>query len=199
MESEKIRNAMKEALEIINDSEIVLEDDLKQIAFEVILRKLLEDTEDDKKYKPPIKQIVQKPSKKSDESIQKSDYADEILNQNMKRIIQDLRRTKYPLVKKLEGSKDLAFYILKIVKDDLDIDGLTSSQIVEILTKKFNLEKDIPTADAITKALKRATEYVELVPLKTSFGRGGKTIKAMIAPAGEDYIDKILEELREDE
>ena len=202
MEIEKLKSLAKIANEIVNDKEVNLSDDLKSIAFEIILKKLIESTTDEKPIPPPesnAKKTRLKTSKKEDESSKKSEYADEILSQNLDKIMKNLKRTNYPQINKLEGAKDLALYVLKIVKDEFEIDGLTSSQIFDILTKKFALEKKAPTSKAISAALKRATKYVELVELKTSFGRGGKTYKAIIVSAGEKYIVRKLVELSENE
>jgi biotin operon repressor len=112
---------------------------------------------------------------------------DEVLDN----ILQSLDRTKYPLLSKLSMALDKALYILKIIKDDLNVDGLTPLQIAIILTEKFRIPI---TREAISMALYDDTEKVDRVSGKEK----SRAYTYRIMSRGEEYINNLLQKIGAD-
>ena len=93
--------------------------------------------------------------------------------------LQRLDRTKYPRVGSAAKVLDNSLWVLRAVKDDLGVDGLSPSQVGEILTEKFRVST---TPSAVNMALGRAGNMVDRVP------RGRGFAYRVMAP-GEAYLD----------
>lgn len=73
-------------------------------------------------------------------------------------ILQDLDRTRHPEVSNAARVLDRALFVLRAVRDDHQIDGLTSPQIAKVLTEKFRLRT---THQAVRQALDAAGDKVD--------------------------------------
>lgn len=97
-------------------------------------------------------------------------------------ILQKLDRTKYPIVNDLSNVLDRSLFVLKIAKDEFDIDGLTPPQIAKILTDIFRL----PTSrQAVYNRLSKAVKLVDSKP-------AGKADIYRIMQPGEEYLSKVI-------
>ena len=168
-----------------------LDPELKKIAFENILNRLLDEEYGEtttKKGKTKLKSRTKK--KKTKATTKKSAEPDEyeiITN----KIMQGLNTTKYPVMFNLNKTLDRSLYLLKIVREDLDIDGLIPSQIGDILTEKFRIKT---TPNAIGMALIKALKYVDRRPVTTG---GGSGFTYHIMHDGENYLKPIVEKASE--
>jgi hypothetical protein len=101
-------------------------------------------------------------------------------------ILQKLDRTKYPIMDELSDVLDRSLYVLRIAKDELNIDGFIASQIAKILTDKFRL----PTSrQAVYARLSTAIKIVDSKPA------GNATLFRIMQP-GEKYLDKAIAGLK---
>jgi hypothetical protein len=93
--------------------------------------------------------------------------------------LNQLDRTGYSRI--MPGSRvlDNALWVLRAAKDQLGIDGLTPSQVADILTGKFRVATK---ASAANMALGRAGNMVDRIP------RGRAFAYRIMAP-GEAYLD----------
>ena len=101
-------------------------------------------------------------------------------------MLQQLDRTAHPEIPKAQRVLDRSLHLLRIAKDVLEIDGLSSTQIAKVLTKKFRLKT---THQAVRQALDKAGDKADRV----SAGNGATRYRIM-AP-GEEYLDKGHEEV----
>ncbi len=149
-----------------------LPENLQESAFNRALDELLAQTD----HKPPAKKKAasrkQVPSKTNPgaEARKSENFLDAI------------NRTNYPDIGDTDRVADRALKVLQLANDDLGIDGLTASQIAEILTKKFRLTAN---ANGINMALQRESQTVDV-----RTGEDGKNIFHIMAP-GEDYLEKL--------
>lgn len=96
-------------------------------------------------------------------------------------LVSMVERTKYPDVGATSRVADRALKVLQLANDDLGVDGLTASEISEILTKRFRLPV---TQNAVNIALERETTTVDVRVVA-----GVKRFHIM-AP-GEEYLKKL--------
>ncbi|MGH8983712.1 MAG: hypothetical protein ACRDY6_07530 [Acidimicrobiia bacterium] len=94
-----------------------------------------------------------------------------------------LDRTSHREVASAGSVRDRALWLLRIAKDELDIDGLTAPQIAAVLTNKFRLRT---TRQAVGQALDRAGNVVDRVPDAPA------TVYRIMRP-GEDYLDSLAQ------
>jgi len=103
---------------------------------------------------------------------------------SIEQILQKLDRTKYPVINELDNPLDRSLFILKIAKDEFDIDGLTPPQIAKILTEKFRIKT---LRRNVYSYLSKATKVVDSIS-------AGKAHKYRIMQPGEVYLNKIITE-----
>ena len=88
-------------------------------------------------------------------------------------------RAKYPDIGATDRLADRALKVLQLANDDHGTDGLTASQIAEILTKKLRLPAK---TNAVRMALQRESQTVDV-----RSGPNGKNLFHIMAP-GDDYL-----------
>jgi len=186
MEKEKLEKIIAKAYEL---SQVLpdLNVDYKLVVFEVIFKELLKNSllmdTSKKKPKSPLKEV---------EIITENE-----LEANKKKLEKDIEtlkkidRTKYPRMFKLKKSLNLSIYLLKIAKEDFEIDGLIPSQIVEILKDRFQINLKGTT---ISMALFRATKYVNRSEIKIS-SSGHQPMLYYHGDASEKYIQEVFKKL----
>jgi len=94
-------------------------------------------------------------------------------------LITELDRTAYPQMKTAPRVLERALILLRIAKNDFDIDGLGSSRIAKVLTDKFRYRT---TYQAVQQALDAASDKVDRV------STGRKTLYRIMSP-GEAYLN----------
>lgn len=107
--------------------------------------------------------------------------------ENTKKLMQSIDRTKYPLMFNLKTVLDRALYLLKIAKDDFEVDGLLSSQIATLLSDKFRLKT---TQYSVSMALMNATKLVDRKPVVI---RGAKAYIYLLMHEGEESLKKLMQ------
>ncbi|MFA5421096.1 MAG: hypothetical protein WC280_03700, partial [Patescibacteria group bacterium] len=168
----------------------VSDPELKKIAFQKVLDKFLDNglsvkskKNSGNKYKKNVSK--NKPSKKS--PVKKKEK-DPVLSE----LLQKINRTKYSEIHNLKKTLDKSLYILKICKDDLDVDGLIPSQISYLLGEVFRVKI---TKESISMALGAATKFVDRNECVVN---GGKAFIYKIMHDGEEHVNRILNSARED-
>jgi hypothetical protein len=96
-------------------------------------------------------------------------------------LLTNLDRTSYPAVSSVPRVLDRALHLLRIARDEFEIDGLGAPEIARVLTEKFRLRA---SRQAVQQALDTARTYVDKV---TTNGR--KTYRIM--HPGERYLDSM--------
>ena len=89
--------------------------------------------------------------------------------------------TAYPKVRSASRVLDRALNVLRIAKDNFQMDGLSATQIAKVLTDKFRLPT---THSAVRMALDRAGDKVDRVVLDKG------AIRYRLMAPGEDYLDR---------
>ena len=125
-----------------------LDEPFKSIAYEVILKDLIEDTRR-KPFTPSAIEEQKTPSEETEDPVEKfmssrvdpGEYA-------------NLFAAKGQLLEK-------SLAVLKLARDTLGIDGLTAPQITDILIRKFRVSK--VHRPNVSTALKGATTYVHRI------------------------------------
>ena len=166
---ENLKKLVAQAKEAVEN----LDEPLRTKGFEVILAKLLnsklKDEPQEKIRKIPIKQqLIGK-------------------DKNLENICSSINRTEFPKMYKLHKALDRALYVLKIVRENLNIKGLLSLQISKILNSVFRLKT---TAASINMALGEAKTYVDRKPIKV---QGGQGYQYFLMHDGEEYLKGVLE------
>lgn len=171
---EKIEIA-KKAIEGLN-----LDESLKVKAFEKVLDDLL--SKDKSRNQPAAKNDKAKKNKIQPTLVQQT------TNDAEKDISTSLNVDDFPEIHRLQRTIDRALYIIKIVRDKMNTDGLVPSQVAKILTERFRIKSN---QFVISMALMKAKEYVDRKKIIT---RGGFAYSYRIMKAGEDYLKKCLKE-----
>jgi hypothetical protein len=183
---------LKEIIQLANDAVSGLDGDLKKIAFQTTLDKLLNqnfspiqsptlvtpETGQIKKVKKTRKSTIAATA-----SIKKAD--DDAV---VKDIVSRINRTKYQKMTSLESALDRSLYILLAVRDDLSIDGLSPTQIANLLRDVFRIKA---TKNAVSMALGKDTKYTDRNPVNVN---GAKGYIYKIMHDGEEYIKAKLVE-----
>jgi len=147
--------------------------------------KILEDHE--RRIKAIENLIEDKTLKVSDDNFpyfEKFELNKKEIERRTKTLTIQIDRTAYPAMKNF-NDKDSAIYLLYITKQDFGINGLITSQIVELLNERFN--KDVKK-NTISIGLLRADEYVNRIKINLTEKQIAYLCK--IVPNGEDYIKK---------
>ena len=169
MDPKKLNQIAKTALDALNG----LEEPYRSITFKVILEKMLNEEEPER----PSQFESNKKPVTSQKNIETKEHT-------LEEIYSLINRTDYPEIDKLTTAKDRALFILMIIRNDFNNDGLTSVQISDILDKVFRLKV---TKYAINMALGPEVKLLDRKSIKTKGGEG--FIYRIMAP-GEQYINK---------
>ncbi|MFH1591969.1 MAG: hypothetical protein ABIB47_01230 [Candidatus Woesearchaeota archaeon] len=141
---------------------------------EQILNTILEDydTRNIKQIKP--KKVKQKKSKSK---------IDKTKDPILEKLENKLDRTSYSILHDLKNDLDRALLMLKIAKEDGDIDGLTASQISNLLISKFRVPS---RKESISMALnnKKATKMVDRTKSEIGY-------KYKIMQGGLNYLEEL--------
>ena len=174
----------KEKVRIAKEAVVGLDGDLKLKAFEKVLEDLLgtKGSVDNNNSVP----IMKRAKKKSINENQKKPEAPE---QKQEDIISLINAEDFPEIHNLSTKLDICLYLLKILRERANVDGLIPSQIAKILTDKFRIKAD---QFNIGMALSKARELLDRDKITM---RGGTAYKYKIMKKGEDYIAKKLEEI----
>ncbi len=172
MKKDDLKELFKKAADIASE----VPENMQQIAFTRALDIFLEEV-------PVTKAITgrktgerkRKPAKKTEKKTEDAP---------IELVLQKLDRTKYPAMYELSNTLDRSLFLLKIVKDTFDIDGLTPPQIAKIITEKFRKKT---YRQNVSRDLSKATKYVDRIPV-------GNAKKYRIMQPGEDYLNKIISE-----
>ena len=164
---ENLEEAMKRAAEIAQ----LVPENLQEAAFNRALDRLLED--DGAQEREPKKTTVRKPTSKNQAT--KTDDAGLGL-------LEQINRTQYPDVGVTERVADRALKVLFLALHDFSIDGLTSSQITDVLSKKLRLPVK---KSAVHMALTREKKTVDM----REDGQGQTTFHIM--EPGEKYLKRL--------
>jgi len=97
-------------------------------------------------------------------------------------LLRAIDRTAYPDVGSTTRTADRALKVLQLAHQDYDVDGLTASEIAEILSQKFRLPVKV---GAVKIALQRETSTVDIRP-----GPGGSRLFHIMAP-GDEYLAQL--------
>ncbi|MFH1840164.1 MAG: hypothetical protein ABH849_03370 [Nanoarchaeota archaeon] len=178
MKQEKLKEITKKANDAVRD----LEPELKKIAFETILSKLLES--DSNLKEPSFSKRKIKFKKISNPAHKHTSYL-----ADASELMDKIDSTKYPYLFELSSTLDKALSLIKIAKEDCAVDGLIPSQISEILNEKFRIKTK---RTAVSMALMKATKYVDRKPVTI---QGGKGYVYRIMHAGEIYLTKKLKSI----
>jgi hypothetical protein len=96
-------------------------------------------------------------------------------------LLAHLDRTSYPQVSSANRVLDRALHLLRIARDDFDIDGLGAPDIARVLTEKFRLRV---SRQAVQQSLDAARNHVDKLS-----GHGRKAYRIM--DPGERYLDSL--------
>jgi len=166
---ETLKKLVAQAKEAVEE----LEEPLKSEGFKTILAKLLESNSKNEGQEKSKKISIKQQSIGKDKDVENICFS--------------INRTEFPKMYKLNKALDRSLYVLKIVREDLDIEGLLPLQISKILNSTFKLKT---TAASINMALGNAKTYVDRKPVKV---QGGQGYKYFLMHEGEEHLKKILE------
>lgn len=171
---------LKEIIRIANEAVADLDGDLKKIAFQTTLDKLLAEN-----TKPKSNNLNKKTkSRKNPKSNSVRENAP--VDSSLKEIIININRTKYNKIAELKNTLDKSLYLLLVIRDDLKIDGLNPAQIATILQEVFRIKA---TKNAVSMALGQDAKYTDRV-LTTINGGKGYVYKIMLE--GEKYVNSLI-------
>lgn len=171
---------LKEIIKMANEAVTGLDGDLKKIAFQTTLDKLLsqniEATSETNKTTKKVRR-----SRKPVESGTGGRKTEE--DSTVKEIVGKINRTKYHKITSLDSALDSALYLLLVVRDDLKIDGLNPTQIANLLREVFRIKA---TKNAVSMALGKDSKYTHRMPVVIN---GAKAYIYKIMLEGEKYIN----------
>lgn len=171
---------MNEVIEKAKEATKNLEEPYKSIAYRFLLEKLWESSEIGKMK--GVKNAHKKIKIPSTEIKREGDVGEFDILQISQEIV-----SNYEFVHNFPKAFDRGLLILKIAKDELDIECLTPSQISEILIKRFEFPRKGNKPNNFNVVFGREEERVSLVD------RRGKENTYTITKPGRDHLDKMLE------
>ena len=175
---------LKEIIKMANEAVTGLDGDLKKIAFQTTLDKLLaQNIELNTEAGKTVKKVRKiRKSSESASGVKKSKD-----DTTVKEIVSKINRTKYHKITSLDSALDRALYLLLVIRDDLKIDGLNPTQIANLLREVFRIKA---TKNAVSMALGKDTKYTHRAPIVIN---GAKAYVYKIMHAGEQYIKGKIE------
>lgn len=171
---------LKEIIKMANEAVEGLDGDIKKIAFQTTLDKLLGQNLQTTSTTISAGVKKQKRAKKSTESGTGTRKSEE--DAVVKEIISKINRTKYHKITSLDSALDRALYLLLFVRDDLKVDGLNPTQIANLLREVFRIKA---TKNAVSMALGKDSKYTHRTPVVIN---GAKAYAYKIMHEGEKYI-----------
>ena len=168
MNDEELQDLLKRAGEVSKVVPEALREAAFNRAFDLLTRTITGFT--DEVPKAPISKIERSRKKGAEGSKKASDY-----------LLAHIDRTAYPRVSSAPRVLDRALNLLRIARNDFEIDGLGAPDIARVLTEKFRLRV---SRQAVQQALDAARNYVD-----TLSGRGRKIYRIM--DPGERYLDSL--------
>lgn len=176
---------LKEIIKIANEAVVGLDGDLKKIAFQTTLDKLLAQNIEPATVSSNVVKKVKKSRKSSEPGNNPRKSADDAI---VKEIISKINRTKYHKITSLDSALDRALYLLLLVRDDLKVDGLNPTQIANLLREVFRIKA---TKNAVSMALGKDSKYTHRSPVVIN---GAKAYVYKIMHEGELYIKAKISE-----
>jgi len=171
---------LKEFARIAKDAVAELEEPYRSIAFKEFLDRLLTEKQ--------TQSIQEKIKSARPGTSQECSVAPAI-----ETLCSKINRTDYPEIKILKKAKARALLVLKLARDEANSDGLTATQISDILDKLFRLRV---TKYAINMALGEETVLVDRKPIRT---KGGQAYVYRIMAPGEDYLANLMKVAKRNE
>lgn len=184
MDSTKLKEIIKMANEAVTD----LDGDLKKIAFQTTLDKLLSQN-----ISPAVQgdRIPTNKSKKTRKVVESGSTGKRTEGDSVvKDVLGKMNRTKYSKINDLSTTLDKALYLLLVIRDDLKIDGLNPTQIASILREVFRIKV---TKNAVSMALGKDSKYTDRI---SSVVNGAKAYVYKIMSEGEKYINGKIAEIK---
>ncbi|MFH1431274.1 MAG: hypothetical protein ABIG37_02290 [Nanoarchaeota archaeon] len=172
----KMIEMANKALEGLN-----LDDALKTKAFEKVLDDLLGVNKNQEVMKTTNKKSQNKKKTTNSNSPKKKEAEEDKTTE----IIAKLKAEDFDKIYKMDKGLDYSLYLLKVLREKYEIDGLIPSQIARILSDKFRIKTN---QFSIGMALMKAKEYVDRHKVVT---RGGSAYKYRIMANGEKYIEEV--------
>jgi len=181
MDPEKLKEITQAASAAVKD----LDPDLKSLAFQTILEKLLAKEEGGPRGVTARKTKRRIQAKgRSGGSARGGAPSDD----TTKKLLEGINRSKYPAMHNLKTTKEKSLYILQIAKDEQGVDGLTPPQISRILDQTFRVKA---TPQAVSMALMGELKFVDRKPAPRS--SGGKVFSYRIMHSGEQHLKGLLD------
>lgn len=169
-----------------NEAVAGLDGDLKKIAFQTTLDKLLAQNIEPTDVSSKVVKKARKSRKSAESGTGTRKSEDDTV---VKEIISKINRTKYHKITSLDSALDRALYLLLFIRDDLKVDGLNPTQIANLLREVFRIKA---TKNAVSMALGKDSKYTHRSPVVIN---GAKAYVYKIMHEGEQYIKaKISEE-----
>lgn len=147
-----------------------LEEPYKSVAFQTILQDLIQEA----------KKAPQTGFKKEKKPVP-TDQAEDPVQIFLTTVVDEKNYARLFASKGKLTEKSLA--VLKLARDVLGIDGLTASQISEILTKKFRVSKVY--RQNVSNDLRKATNYVHRI-------QSGSDYKYLLMTVGEEHLEEVV-------
>ena len=146
-------------------------DNMQEAAFNRALDLLVEGSDPTGQASPQVKSRT-KPS---------SGQQEDRIHQDAGNLLSQIDSTQHPGVRSATKVLDRALMVLQIAWDNHSVDGLSATEISQILTEKFRLGT---TRQAVGMALKDASNLVDRVP-------EGRGYRYRIMSPGEDYLSHL--------
>ena len=151
-----------------------LEEPFKSLAFQTILQELIQEA------KRPSQTTVRKSKTPTS-----GDQAEDPVQIFLTTVVDEKNYAKLFASKGRLAEKSLA--VLKLARDVLGIDGLTASQISEILTRKFRVSKVY--RQNVSNDLRKSTNYVHRI-------QSGSDYKYLLMTVGEEHLEEVASQSR---
>ncbi len=186
LSDEELKEELKKAGNIIKDAK--LPEELQKIAFSRMMDDILG-------HSQPLKNRTKSNKKKGYKNRNPKGENEEAkkLKEESDLIIDSLSRSTHSIIYKLVSALDQSLFILQIAEKEKSIRGLTPGQISTILKSVFKIMK---TQAAVSMALMKAVEYTDKKKIKLG---GTFAYKYEIMHKGEDYIDKKIGKIKEED
>jgi len=171
---------LKEIVKIANEAVAGIEEPLRGKAFDKILDKLLYESKGSKARKKSKKSKTRTTKKKDNRK------EDDLL----KKVSSSLNRSQYPEIYKFTKILDRSLYLLKVLRKEQELDGLSAPQISYILTNIFRIKT---SKEAVSMGLMEAKLLVDRE--QVSIQGGGRTFIYKLMKEGEDHLEKTIKDI----
>lgn len=178
MDSDYLKNEIEKAKNAV----LGLPEPLKSKTYEKILERILDQAYGTKESSQPRKKSVKT-------RVKTKKVKNTTIDETIQKINNSLNRSEFADIHKLKKVLDKSLYILKIVNEELKIDGLNPSQIASALTEKFRIKT---TKESVSMALMK-THYVDRIPTTIN---GSKSYIYKLMMAGEEYLKGVMDKIK---